>query len=59
MESSLHTLDACLALLLSYLTGKGNMGKPSLAVGKGGMQKGVHSVLFDVMLFTKWEVLEV
>jgi len=25
-------LDACLALLLSYLTGKGNTGKPALAI---------------------------
>jgi len=32
MESSLHTLDRCLVLLLAYLMGKGNMSKPALAV---------------------------
>ena len=32
MESTLHTLDPCLALLLSYLVGKGNMDKPTWAV---------------------------
>jgi len=32
LKSCLHALDACLALLLSYLVGKGNMGKPALVV---------------------------
>ena len=42
LKGSLHTLDACLALLLSYLVGKGNMGKPMLTVHERGMKEGVH-----------------
>jgi len=42
MESSLHTLDACLALLVAYLMGKGNMSKPALAVHQGGMHEGIY-----------------
>ena len=59
LEGRLHSLDTCLMLLVSDLAGQGNMGKPSLAVGEGGgTQEGVHSVLFDVVSFTEWEVLE-
>jgi len=58
LKGHLHSLDTCLALLVSNLASKGNMGKPLLAVGEGGMQEGVHSVLFDVVSFTEWEVLE-
>ncbi len=58
MESSLHTLDPCLTLLVAYLMGKGNMSKPALAVHQGGMQKGIYRVSFDVVLFTEWEVLK-
>jgi len=39
LEGSLHALDACLALLLSYSAGEGNMGKPALVVHEGGMQE--------------------
>ena len=42
LESSLHSLDACLSLLLSYLVGKGNMGKPALAVHERGAKERVH-----------------
>jgi len=42
LEGSLHTLDACLALLLSYLMGKGNMGKPALAVHERGTKERVY-----------------
>jgi len=42
LESSLHALDACLALLLSYLVGKGNMGKPALAICERGTKERVH-----------------
>ena len=39
LKCSLHALDACLALLLSYLAGEGNMGKPVLVVHEGGTQE--------------------
>jgi len=52
LESSLHALDACLSLLLSYLVGKGNMGEPALSVCERGMKEWVHGVMFDVMPFT-------
>jgi len=58
LEGSLHTLDAGLALLLSFLAGEGNMGKPALAVCEGSTQEGVHGVSFNIMSFAKWEVLE-
>jgi len=58
MESILHTLDACLALLVAYLMGTGNMRKPELAVYQGGMQERICRVPFNVVLFTEWEVLE-
>ncbi len=58
LKGCLHSLYACLVLLVSNLMGKGNMGKPALAIGKGGLQKGVHSMLFNVVSFTKREVLE-
>jgi len=58
LKGCLHSLYACLALLVSDLAGEGNMGKPALAISEGGLQKGVHSVLFNVVSFTKREVLE-
>ncbi len=57
MESSLHTLDPCLVLLVANLMGNGNMSKPALVVHQGSAQEGIHRVSFDVMSFTKWEVL--
>ncbi len=56
--NSLHTLDPCLALLVAYLMGKGNMSKPALAVHQGGMQEGIHRVSFNIVSFTEWEVLK-
>jgi len=58
MESSLHALNACLVLLLSYVVGKGNIGKPALAVHERGVKERIHQVPFNVMPFTQWEVLE-
>jgi len=58
MESSLHTLDPCLALLVAYLMGKSNMSKPALAVHQGGIQEGIHRMSFNLVSFTEWEVLE-
>ncbi len=42
LKGSLHSLDTCLALLLSYLVGQGDMGKPALAVRERGMKEGFH-----------------
>jgi len=42
MESHLHALDSGLALLMTYLMSQGNVSQPSLAIGQGGMQEGVH-----------------
>ncbi len=58
MESSLHTLDPCLVLLVAYLMGKGNTSKPVLAVHQGSMQEGIHRESFNVVSFTEWEVLK-
>ena len=58
LEGSLHSLDACLALLLSYLAGQGNMGKPALAIRERGTKEGVHRVTFNIVAFAEWEVLE-
>jgi len=59
MESSLHTLDPCLALMVSYLMGKGNMSKPALVVCQGSMQEGIHIVSFDVMSYAECDILKV
>jgi len=48
MESSLHTLDPCLALLVACLTGKGNMSNPALMVHQGSIQERIHSMSFDM-----------
>ncbi len=58
MWSSLHTLDACMMLLLANLLGLGNMSKPMLAVHESGVHEGVYRVSFDIMSFGKWEILE-
>jgi len=58
MESSLHTLDPCLALLVANLMGKSNMSKPALAVHQENVQERIHRVSFGVMSFTEWEVIK-
>jgi len=57
LKGSLHSLDACLVLLLSYLAGQGNMGKPVLVICERGMKEGVHGVAFYIVAFAEWEVL--
>ena len=58
LKGSLHSLDACWALLMSYLAGQGNMGKPSLVIHERGTKEGFHRVVCNIVAFTKWKVLE-
>ncbi len=58
LEGSLHSLDTCLALLLSYLVGQGNMGKPALVICERGTKERVHRVVCNIVVFAEWEILE-
>ena len=48
IESSLHTLDPCVMLLMTSLMGKGNVSQPVSAVHERSTQEGVHRVSFNV-----------
>ncbi len=57
MESSLHTLDPCLLLLLTNLMNKDNMSMSALEeIGERSAQEGViHRVSFNIVSVAKWE----